>query len=94
MQISESGGFRLISDLNAYYEWADSLSVPESKVYFSALKEIGHIYIVSPTNLRELMHDATRYKGVLRVEEVYEFVALRKDYQKIKKMVDDRCTFM
>ena len=94
MQVSEQGGFRLISDLNAYYEWAASLGVSEASKYFGALKELGHIYVVSPTNLRDLMHDANRYRGVIGVEEIYEFVQLRKDYRKIKTMVDDKCTFM
>lgn len=93
-QISETGGFRLISDLNAYYEWADSLQVSDATTYFEALKELGHIFVVSPQNLRELIHDMQRFKGVIRVEEVYEFVALRKDYQHIRKMVDERCSFM
>ena len=94
MQISEQGGFRLIGDLNAYYEWAASLGVAEAAKYFSALKELGHIYVVSPTSLRDLMHDANRYRGVIGVEDIYEFVQLRKDYRKIKPMVDDKCTFM
>lgn len=94
MQISEMGGFRLISDLNVYYEWADALNVAEATRYFKALKELGHLYVVSPIDLRELMHDSDRFLGVVRVEEVYEFVALRKDYRKIQRMVDDKCPLM
>ncbi|RKP04915.1 exocyst complex component Sec10-domain-containing protein [Thamnocephalis sphaerospora] len=94
-QISETGGFQVISDLNAYHEWAVSLHAPEALRYFHALKELGHIYIVSPQDLRELMHDRRRYQGALREEEIYEFVQLRKDYRKIQKVVEsEKCYVM
>ncbi|ORX66680.1 Sec10-domain-containing protein [Basidiobolus meristosporus CBS 931.73] len=88
--INEAGGFQLISDLNLYHEWACSSlrGQPEAISYFTALKELGNIYIVSPDHLRELLHDARRYQGVLRIEDVYEFVALRSDYRKIAKKVE------
>jgi hypothetical protein len=83
------------SDLNAYHEWAASLNAPEALRYFHALKELGHIYIVSPQDLRELMHDRRRYQGALREEEIYEFVQLRKDYRKIQKVVEsEKCPIM
>ncbi|KAI8053305.1 exocyst complex component Sec10-domain-containing protein [Syncephalis plumigaleata] len=94
-QISEAGGFQVISDLNHYHEWAVSLNAPEALRYFHALKELGHIYIVSPQDLRELMHDRRRYQGALREEEIYEFVQLRKDYRRIQKVVEsEKCYVM
>ncbi|KAJ1969091.1 F-box protein: endocytic membrane traffic, recycling ReCYcling 1 [Dimargaris xerosporica] len=89
------GGFQLISDLNAYHRWASTyLKSPEVMRYFDVLKELGHLYIITPQHLRELLHDARRFEPILRVEEVYEFVILRADYAKIKNMVEERCDFM
>ncbi|RKP39178.1 exocyst complex component Sec10-like protein [Dimargaris cristalligena] len=90
-----AGGFQLISDLNEYHGWASRyLKNPEIVRYFDVLKEVGHLFIVTPQHLRDLLHDAPRFEPVLRVEEVYEFVELRTDYAKIKSMVDERCVLM
>ncbi|KAJ1980479.1 F-box protein: endocytic membrane traffic, recycling ReCYcling 1 [Dimargaris verticillata] len=89
------GGFQLISDLNAYHRWASTyLKSPEVMRYFDVLKELGHLYIITPQHLRDLLHDARRFEPILRVEEIYEFVILRTDYAKIKNMVEERCDFM
>ncbi|KAJ1967338.1 F-box protein: endocytic membrane traffic, recycling ReCYcling 1 [Dispira parvispora] len=90
-----SGGFQLISDLNAYHHWSSQyLKTPDVVRYFDVLKELGNLYIVTPQHLRELLHDTPRFEPVFRVEEIYEFVMLRADYTHIKGMVEERCGFM
>ncbi|KAI9594111.1 exocyst complex component Sec10-domain-containing protein [Syncephalis fuscata] len=89
IKLASRADFKLLgNDLNHYHEWAESLNAAEALRYFHALKELGHIYIVSPQDLRELMHDRRRYQGALREEEIYEFVQLRKDYRRIQKVVE------
>ncbi|KAJ1653282.1 F-box protein: endocytic membrane traffic, recycling ReCYcling 1 [Dispira simplex] len=90
-----SGGFQLISDLNAYHHWSSQyLKNPDVVRYFDVLKELGNLYIVTPQHLRELLHDTPRFEPVLRIEEIYDFVMLRTDYTHIKGMVEERCGFM
>ncbi|KAL7749578.1 F-box protein: endocytic membrane traffic, recycling ReCYcling 1 [Sorochytrium milnesiophthora] len=96
LTISEQGGWRLISDLNAYHAWSQTLRNSEVVRHFKALKELANIYIVSDqAGLRELVKDPHRYAGIFRVEEVYEFIERRQDYDKIKSKVrENECVVM
>lgn len=96
MQINEAGGFQLICDLNAYHAWSQTLKTVEVTKLFNALKELANIYIVSDrASLKPLLKDQSRYHGVFRVEEVYEFVERRADYEKVKdKVKESECIIM
>jgi hypothetical protein len=63
---------------------------------FKGLKELVNIYIVTDqASLKQLVKDQTRYGGVFRVEDMYEFLERRTDYEKIKsKVKESDCCIM
>ncbi|KAI9223963.1 exocyst complex component Sec10-domain-containing protein [Blastocladiella britannica] len=95
-RISVVGGFRLMCDVNSYYAWSESLRNPEVIRMFKGLKELVNIYIVTDLpSLKQLVKEQTRFHGVFRVEDVYEFIECRSDYDKIKsKVKESECTIM
>ncbi|KZT59290.1 hypothetical protein CALCODRAFT_549882 [Calocera cornea HHB12733] len=87
--ISLEGGFQVIADLNAYYNFIASLRVQQITQDFSNLKMLGHVFIVSDAkDLAQIVRDVTRYGGSFRPEDVYEFIQRRADWKKIEKTVD------
>lgn len=59
--------------------------------YFKALRELSQIYLVSPTDAKELaalIADNDRYMGIFRAEEVYEFAERRADWYQVKGRVE------
>ena len=59
--------------------------------YFSALKELGNIFIVSAQDsksLAELANDMKRFNGVFTPDELYEFAQCREDWFKVKGEVN------
>ena len=59
--------------------------------YFTALKEVGNIFIISEGEgkaVASLVSDVLRFEGVLRPEEIYEFVQCRTDWLRIKRDVE------
>ncbi|KAJ3358289.1 F-box protein: endocytic membrane traffic, recycling ReCYcling 1 [Allomyces javanicus] len=95
-KISQVGGFRLMCDINAYAAWADNLRNADVARLFKALKELTNIYVVSDiASLKPLVKDQTRYAGVFRVEDMYEFLECRTDFEKIKSRVkESECVIM
>ncbi|WFD32741.1 F-box protein: endocytic membrane traffic, recycling ReCYcling 1 [Malassezia sp. CBS 17886] len=87
--ISLSGGFQVISDLNAYYNFIVSLRQPALTSIFGALKMVGSLYIVDePKELAKLVRDASLGRGTLRSEEMYEFLRSRCDFKTIERNID------
>ena len=59
--------------------------------YYSALKELGNIFIVDESDAKAigpLMSDISRYKDIFKPEEIYNFAQCREDWLRIKKVVD------
>jgi len=57
--------------------------------FFIALKEMGSGYIISTAkDVGLFIREAERFKGILRAEDVYEFVQMREDWAEIKKEVE------
>jgi recyclin-1 len=79
--------------LNRYYDWAISLRSAEIRELFSKLKEIGNLYVVDAKGLKGMIQESRRFEGVLRVEEIHEFLKARSDWSKIKGTVSkgDSC---
>lgn len=68
--ISPQGGFQVIADINAYHGFALSLRQSAIVPYYTALKMVCNLYIVSsPKDLAGLVKDSARYEGTLRSEE-------------------------
>ncbi|TPX47428.1 hypothetical protein CcCBS67573_g10256 [Chytriomyces confervae] len=95
-QVSQAGALQLICDMNKYHEWATTLRVASVSRLFLVLKELGSLYMADGgEELRNLVHDAERYQGALRPEEIYELLASRTDYKKIQKYVEAKeCIIM
>ena len=59
--------------------------------YFRALRELSQIYLVSPSDAKELasiIADNDRFLGIFRAEEVYEFAERRADWYQVKSKVE------
>lgn len=79
----------MISDLNCYFHFIESLKQPSLTTLFGALKRIGSLYIVEePKELAKLVQDTTLSSGTLRPEEMYEFLRARCDFKTIEKNID------
>jgi recyclin-1 len=87
--VNTLGGLQLISDLNSYHQFVTSLKQPQVISYFSSLKLVGEIFIVSdPKDLGTLVRDTSRYQGTLSPDDLYELVQRRQDWKKIDKLVE------
>jgi recyclin-1 len=79
------------SDLNAYYEWACGLRVQQVTRLFTALKEVGNLYIADGVaELRDIVNDQNKFQGVFRLEEILELLNSRSDYKNIQKHVESK----
>ncbi|CAG8647036.1 3285_t:CDS:2 [Paraglomus brasilianum] len=87
--VSIDGGFQVISDLNHYTSFIMTLQQSSITPFFIALKEMGSGYIISTAkDVGLFIREAERFKGILRAEDVYEFVQMREDWAEIKKEVE------
>ncbi|OKL61778.1 hypothetical protein UA08_02431 [Talaromyces atroroseus] len=82
-RISVDGSLKLISDMNHYFKFVQTLKNNELLLYFKALRELSQIYLVDPSDAKELasvIADNDRFYGIFRAEEVYEFAERRADW--------------
>ncbi|EPS29576.1 hypothetical protein PDE_04526 [Penicillium oxalicum 114-2] len=90
-RISVEGSLKLISDMNHYFKFVQSLRNNELLVYFKAFRELAQIYLIDPSDAKELatiIADADRFHGIWRVEEVLEFAERRVDWYQVKGDVE------
>ena len=90
-RISVEGSIKLISDMNAYFGYIQTLKNKNLLEYFTALRELSQIYLISPKDAKELatvIADSDRFHGIFRAEEVYEFAERRADWYQIKGKVE------
>ncbi|KAJ5280596.1 hypothetical protein N7478_005968 [Penicillium angulare] len=90
-RISVEGSLKLISDMNHYFKFVQTLRNNELLLYFKAFRELAQIYLIDPSDAKELatlIADADRFQGVWRVEEVYEFAERRADWYHVKRDVE------
>lgn len=79
------------SDTNLYHSYISTLKNKSLTQYFSALRELSQIYLISPDHAKEIatiIADSDRYYGIFRAEEVYEFAERRADWFVVKKEVE------
>ncbi|KAJ1920826.1 F-box protein: endocytic membrane traffic, recycling ReCYcling 1 [Mycoemilia scoparia] len=97
-KINEPGGFQLIADLNLFYDWAEKhLEDTENLVYFLALKDLANCFILAPKDLKPFLRDQytrRKFDSLMRLEEVYDIVACRADYSRIRTTIEGHCEFM
>ncbi|KAJ5385895.1 hypothetical protein N7509_008436 [Penicillium cosmopolitanum] len=90
-RISVEGSLKLISDMNHYFKFVQTLRNTELLLYFKAFRELAQIYLIDPSDAKELatvIADADRFYGIWRVEEVYEFAERRADWYQVKRDVE------
>ncbi|EAU35334.1 conserved hypothetical protein [Aspergillus terreus NIH2624] len=90
-RISVEGSLRLISDMNHYFQFIQKFRNNELLVYFKAFRELSQIYLIDPSDAKELatlIADSDRFQGIWRVEEVYEFAERRADWYQVKRDVE------
>ncbi|KAG0157189.1 hypothetical protein PDIDSM_4374 [Penicillium digitatum] len=90
-RISVEGSLKLISDMNHYFKYIQTLRNTELLLYFTAFRELVQIYLIDPGDAKELatvIADADRFHGIWRVEEVYEFAERRADWYHVKRDVE------
>jgi recyclin-1 len=85
------GAITLISDLNYYYDYVQSLKQRQILPYFAALKEVGNLFLIDGKDAKALgstLSDMARFRGVLNSEELLEFVQSRKDWLHVRREVE------
>jgi recyclin-1 len=77
--------------MNHYFKFVQTLRNSELLLYFKAFRELAQIYLIDPSDAKELatvIADADRFHGIWRVEEVYEFAERRADWYQVKRDVE------
>lgn len=77
--------------MNHYYRYIQTLKNSELLLYFKALRELAQIYLIHPSDAKELatvIADNDRFYGILRAEEVYEFAERRADWYIVRHNVE------
>lgn len=79
------------SDINLYFGYIQTLKNKDLLQFFTALRELSQIYLVDPSDAKELatiIADGDRFHGIFRAEEVYQFAERRADWYQIKSKVE------
>ncbi|KAI5283799.1 F-box protein: endocytic membrane traffic, recycling ReCYcling 1 [Ascosphaera aggregata] len=90
-RISVMGAIKLISDMSHYSAFIQTMKNEDLSLYFTALRELAQIYLIAPSDSKELatiIADVDRFHGIFRAEEVYEFATRRADWYQVKASVD------
>ncbi|KAL1963510.1 hypothetical protein VTN77DRAFT_8091 [Rasamsonia byssochlamydoides] len=90
-RISVEGSLKLISDMTHYFKFIQTFKNNELLLYFKALRELSQIYLVDPSDAKELatiIADNDRFYGIFRAEEVYEFAERRADWFQVRRDVE------
>ena len=77
--------------MNHYFGYIQTLRNQDLLQFFKALRELSQIYLVDPSDAKELatiIADGDRFHGIFRAEEVYEFATRRADWYQIKSKVE------
>ncbi|KAF3483757.1 F-box domain-containing protein [Arthroderma uncinatum] len=90
-RISIEGSIKLISDMNHYFGLIQSMRNAELPLYFKALRELSQVYLIDTADSKEMasiISDASRFHGIFRAEEAYEFAERRADWYQVKNSVE------
>ena len=90
-RVSTLGALPLLSDLSAYAQYIGGFKNPDLNSYFTALREVGQIYLIEQREAKEMaiiIADGERYRGVFTVEEVLEFAERRADWLTVRAGVE------
>ncbi|KAM5478139.1 F-box protein: endocytic membrane traffic, recycling ReCYcling 1 [Microsporum canis] len=90
-RISMEGAIKLISDMNHYFGLIQSMRNEKLLLYFKALRELSQVYLIDTSDSKEMaaiISDASRFHGIFRAEEAYEFAERRADWYQVKNSVE------
>jgi recyclin-1 len=90
-RVSTIGAIPLISDMNLYFTYIQTLRNQDLLQYFKALRELSQIYLIDKGHAKEMatiIADGERFYGIFRAEEVYEFAERRADWYSVKRDVE------
>ncbi|KAI9809709.1 MAG: hypothetical protein M1825_000141 [Sarcosagium campestre] len=90
-RISVEGSIILISDMNHYFNYIQTLKNADLLQYFKALRELSQVYLIDPAHAKEMatiIADGDRFYGIFRAEEVYEFAERRADWYQVRRNVE------
>lgn len=79
------------SDMNHYFKYIQTLKNNDLLLYFKAFRELAQIYLIDPSDAKDLatvIADADRFYGIWRVEEVVEFAERRVDWYQVRRDVE------
>lgn len=77
--------------MNLYFAYITTLKNHDLLQFFKALRELSQIYLVDPSDAKELatiIADGDRFHGIFRAEEVYQFAERRADWYLIRGKVE------
>lgn len=77
--------------MNHYFTYIQTLKNQDLLQYFVALRELSQIYLIDPSDAKELatiIADGDRFHGIFGAEEVYEFAERRADWYQVKRRVE------
>ncbi|RLV95171.1 F-box protein pof6 [Spathaspora sp. JA1] len=92
--ISVKGAPNLISDVNLYYEFMYTQIKTNKRLIlplYQSLQKVSNIYLISgedSKSIGKLIVDLSKFNGIFKQEEIYEFVQRRQDWNDIKKEVE------
>lgn len=95
-RISTAGSLPLLSDLKAYATYIATFRNNDLNSYFTALREVGQIYLIEGRNDKEvnematIISDGDRYYGIFTVEEVVEFAERRNDWLLVRSRIEGK----
>ncbi|RPB24871.1 hypothetical protein L211DRAFT_837263 [Terfezia boudieri ATCC MYA-4762] len=90
-RISIDGAVKLITDINYYHSFITTLKLKHLQPSFNALRELSQIYLIDPSHAKQMaaiIADTSRFGGIFRVEEVYEYAERREDWFTVKREVE------
>ena len=78
-------------DINHYHSFITTLKLKHLQPSFNALRELSQIYLIDPSHAKQMaaiIADTSRFGGIFRVEEVYEYAERREDWFRVKREVE------
>lgn len=77
--------------MNLYFTYIQELKNQDLLQFFMALRELSQIYLVDPSDAKELatiIADGDRFHGIFGAQEVYQFAERRADWYQIKSKIE------